>query len=146
VTRAVGEEIQVRDNGVDIPVDVGDQLFQPFSTTKPTVEDAGPGSSITHDNMARQHGRPILSPNSSSTCRNDVLERRGPGMWVMVVVVDDVSQTTEWRWRRALDHGLANCPSVSRVDPDVSLPVAFPRQCQKKYRTKYWYLLKFSRD
>ena len=60
-TRGSGEavEIRVRDNGIGIPVDIRDKLFQPFFTTKPTGEGTGLGLSITYDIVTKQHGGTI---------------------------------------------------------------------------------------
>jgi signal transduction histidine kinase len=52
-------EIRVRDNGVGIPEEVRDKLFQPFFTTKPTGEGTGLGLSISHDIVTQQHGGSI---------------------------------------------------------------------------------------
>ena len=60
-TRDAGEavEIRVRDNGIGIPADIRDKLFQPFFTTKPTGEGTGLGLSITYDIVTQQHGGSI---------------------------------------------------------------------------------------
>ena len=60
-TRDAGEavEIRVRDNGIGIPADIRDKLFQPFFTTKPTGEGTGLGLSITYDIVTQQHGGTI---------------------------------------------------------------------------------------
>jgi two-component system NtrC family sensor kinase len=60
-TRDAGEavEISVRDNGIGIPADIRDKLFQPFFTTKPTGEGTGLGLSITYDIVTQQHGGSI---------------------------------------------------------------------------------------
>ncbi len=57
-TRDLGEavEIRVRDNGVGIPAEVRDKLFQPFFTTKPTGEGTGLGLSISYDVVTHGHG------------------------------------------------------------------------------------------
>jgi signal transduction histidine kinase len=57
-TRNAGEavEINVRDNGLGIPTNIRDKLFQPFFTTKPTGEGTGLGLSISYDIIAQQHG------------------------------------------------------------------------------------------
>jgi len=60
-TRNVGEavEIRIRDNGIGIPPDIRDKLFQPFFTTKPTGEGTGLGLSISYDIVTQQHGGTI---------------------------------------------------------------------------------------
>jgi signal transduction histidine kinase len=60
-TRDLGEavEVRVRDNGIGIPPDVRDKLFQPFFTTKPTGEGTGLGLSISYDIVTQQHGGTI---------------------------------------------------------------------------------------
>jgi signal transduction histidine kinase len=60
-TRDLGEvvEIRVRDNGVGIPAEVRDKLFQPFFTTKPTGEGTGLGLSISYDIVTHGHGGAI---------------------------------------------------------------------------------------
>jgi two-component system NtrC family sensor kinase len=60
-------EIRVRDNGVGVPADVRDKLYQPFFTTKPTGEGTGLGLSISYDIVTKQHGGTITlesEPNS----------------------------------------------------------------------------------
>jgi signal transduction histidine kinase len=52
-------EIRVRDNGIGIPKEVKDKLFQPFFTTKPTGEGTGLGLSISYDIVTQQHGGSI---------------------------------------------------------------------------------------
>jgi len=60
-TREFGEsvEIWVRDNGIGIPPEHRDKLFQPFFTTKPTGEGTGLGLSISYEIVAQQHGGTI---------------------------------------------------------------------------------------
>jgi signal transduction histidine kinase len=60
-TRDLGDtvEVQVRDNGVGIPVEIKDKLFQPFFTTKPTGEGTGLGLSISYDIVTQEHGGTI---------------------------------------------------------------------------------------
>jgi two-component system NtrC family sensor kinase len=55
----VAVEIRVRDNGVGIPPEIKDKLFQPFFTTKPTGEGTGLGLSISWDIVTQQHGGAI---------------------------------------------------------------------------------------
>ena len=56
---AAAVEIRVRDNGIGIPEEVKDKLFQPFFTTKPTGEGTGLGLSISYDIVTQQHGGSI---------------------------------------------------------------------------------------
>ena len=49
----------MRDNGIGIPADIKDRLFQPFFTTKPTGEGTGLGLSISYDIVVQQHGGTI---------------------------------------------------------------------------------------
>jgi len=60
-TRESGEsvEVRVRDNGIGIPPENRDKLFQPFFTTKPTGEGTGLGLSISYEIVAQQHGGTI---------------------------------------------------------------------------------------
>jgi two-component system NtrC family sensor kinase len=60
-TRDLGDavEIRVRDNGIGIPPEIKDKLFQPFFTTKPTGEGTGLGLSISYDIVTQQHGGTI---------------------------------------------------------------------------------------
>jgi signal transduction histidine kinase len=60
-TRDLGEavEIRIRDNGIGIPPEAKDKLFQPFFTTKPTGEGTGLGLSISYDIVTQQHGSTI---------------------------------------------------------------------------------------
>jgi PAS domain S-box-containing protein len=60
-TREFGEsvEVRVRDNGVGIPPEYREKLFQPFFTTKPTGEGTGLGLSISYEIVTQQHGGTI---------------------------------------------------------------------------------------
>jgi PAS domain S-box-containing protein len=60
-TREFGEsvEVRVRDNGIGIPLENRDKLFQPFFTTKPTGEGTGLGLSISYEIVTQQHGGTI---------------------------------------------------------------------------------------
>ena len=52
-------EIRIRDNGVGIPPEVKEKIFNPFFTTKPSGEGTGLGLSISHDIIVKQHGGSI---------------------------------------------------------------------------------------
>jgi two-component system NtrC family sensor kinase len=52
-------EVRIRDNGIGIPAEIRDKLFQPFFTTKPTGEGTGLGLSISYDIVTQQHGGTI---------------------------------------------------------------------------------------
>ena len=52
-------EITIRDNGVGIPADVKEKIFNPFFTTKPAGDGTGLGLSISHDIVVKQHGGSI---------------------------------------------------------------------------------------
>jgi len=60
-TRDLGDrvEIRIRDNGVGIPSEVKDKIFNPFFTTKPAGEGTGLGLSISHDIVVKQHSGSI---------------------------------------------------------------------------------------
>jgi PAS domain S-box-containing protein len=60
-TRDLGDavEIRARDNGIGIPAEIKEKLFQPFFTTKPTGEGTGLGLSISYDIVTQQHGGTI---------------------------------------------------------------------------------------
>jgi len=60
-TKNLGDrvEISIRDNGIGIPPDVKEKMFNPFFTTKPTGEGTGLGLSISHDIIVKQHGGSI---------------------------------------------------------------------------------------
>jgi two-component system, NtrC family, sensor kinase len=48
-------EIRIRDNGIGIPPEVQEKMFNPFFTTKPAGEGTGLGLSISHDIIVKQH-------------------------------------------------------------------------------------------
>jgi signal transduction histidine kinase len=61
VTRNLGNkvEIRIRDNGMGIPSDIREKIFNPFFTTKPAGEGTGLGLSMSHDIVVKQHGGTI---------------------------------------------------------------------------------------
>ncbi|HMH34469.1 MAG TPA: ATP-binding protein [Puia sp.] len=48
-------EIRVKDNGMGIPQNIIDKIFQPFYTTKPTGQGTGLGLSLTYDIITKEH-------------------------------------------------------------------------------------------
>ncbi len=52
-------EIRIRDNGIGIPLEVKEKMFNPFFTTKPAGEGTGLGLSMSHDIVVKQHGGKI---------------------------------------------------------------------------------------
>jgi two-component system, NtrC family, sensor kinase len=60
-TKDLGDHvvIRIRDNGIGIPPDVKENMFNPFFTTKPAGEGTGLGLSISHDIIVKQHGGSI---------------------------------------------------------------------------------------
>src|SRR5213075_3200621 len=52
-------EIRIRDNGIGIPLEVKEKMFNPFFTTKPAGEGTGLGLSMSHDIVVKQHGGTI---------------------------------------------------------------------------------------
>jgi signal transduction histidine kinase len=61
ITRNLGDriEIRIRDNGMGIPPDIREKIFNPFFTTKPAGEGTGLGLSMSHDIVVKQHGGKI---------------------------------------------------------------------------------------
>jgi signal transduction histidine kinase len=60
-TKDLGDrvEIKIRDNGIGIPPEIKEKMFNPFFTTKPAGEGTGLGLSISHDIIVKQHGGSI---------------------------------------------------------------------------------------
>ena len=81
-TKNLGDhvEITIRDNGMGIPADVKEKMFNPFFTTKPAGEGTGLGLSISHDIVVKQHGGSIeveTQPGEFTEIKI-VLPRAGP--------------------------------------------------------------------
>ena len=60
-TKSLGNrvEIRIRDNGIGIPLEVKEKMFNPFFTTTPAGEGTGLGLSMSHDIVVKQHGGKI---------------------------------------------------------------------------------------
>jgi signal transduction histidine kinase len=56
-TANLGDRVEIRiwDNGIGIPPDVKEKMFNPFFTTKPAGEGTGLGLSISYDIVVKQH-------------------------------------------------------------------------------------------
>ncbi len=52
-------EIRVKDNGLGIPDEIKDKIFQPFFTTKSTGQGTGLGLSLSYDIITKGHGGKI---------------------------------------------------------------------------------------
>ena len=75
-------EIRIRDNGIGIPPEVKEKMFNPFFTTKPAGEGTGLGLSISHDIIVKQHSGSIevdTRPGEFTEFRI-VLPRAGMGL------------------------------------------------------------------
>lgn len=55
-----GIEVVIEDNGVGIPDETVDQIFNPFFTTKPAGEGTGLGLSISYDIISKEHQGQIV--------------------------------------------------------------------------------------
>jgi len=55
----MSDRIRIRDNGMGIPPEVREKMFNPFFTTKPAGEGTGLGLSISHDIIVKQHSGSI---------------------------------------------------------------------------------------
>lgn len=67
-------EIRIKDNGFGIPPEIGDKIFHPFFTTKPTGEGTGLGLSISHDIIVGQH-------------RGEIKVETEPGLYTEFIIV-----------------------------------------------------------
>ena len=63
-------EIRIRDNGIGVPPEVKEKMFNPFFTTKPAGEGTGLGLSISHDIIVKQHSGSIGSIRGPASLRN----------------------------------------------------------------------------
>ena len=111
----------MRDNGIGIPPEIRDKLFQPFFTTKPTGEGTGLGLSISYDIVTQQHGGTIDGrqpgrrvhrihhpPAAALGATKPQPLRRVRIMSVSILVVDDepdVAELFRQRFRREARQG-----------------------------------------
>jgi len=65
--------ITVADNGIGIPQNVIDKIFQPFFTTKPTGQGTGLGLSLAYD-IVNSHGGKIKVANRDDGGADFVIE------------------------------------------------------------------------
>ena len=110
---------RVRDNGIGIPAEIRDKLFQPFFTTKPTGEGTGLGLSISYDIVTQQHGGTITVDSEPGDVHRIHRSPAAPiaagrssrgqhGMSVSILVVDDepdVADLFRQRFRREARQG-----------------------------------------
>lgn len=61
-------EISVTDSGVGVPVEIRNDIFKPYFTTKGTRNGTGLGLSISHGLINRHHGTLRIDVDSSNTC------------------------------------------------------------------------------
>jgi predicted ATPase/signal transduction histidine kinase/tRNA A-37 threonylcarbamoyl transferase component Bud32 len=74
-TKNMGDfvEIRLKDNGFGIPLEIGDKIFHPFFTTKPTGEGTGLGLSISHDIIVGQHSGEIKVESEPGLCTEFII-------------------------------------------------------------------------
>ena len=70
-------EIRVKDNGLGIPDEIKDKIFEPFFSTKPTGQGTGLGLSLSYDIITKGHGGELKV--ESKEARQDDLVGRGVG-------------------------------------------------------------------
>ncbi|MFI5153496.1 MAG: ATP-binding protein [Chitinophagales bacterium] len=75
LTKAVGDKIRihVRDNGMGIPDQIMDKIFQPFFTTKPPGQGTGLGLSLSYD-IIKAHGGEITAKSNEGEGSEFVIE------------------------------------------------------------------------
>ena len=67
-------EISVRDNGMGIPQNALNKIFQPFFTTKPTGEGTGLGLSLSYDIITKAHGGDLKVNTKSGEYAEFIIE------------------------------------------------------------------------
>ncbi|ALW84809.1 hypothetical protein AUC43_06745 [Hymenobacter sedentarius] len=71
-TASQAVEIRVRDNGIGMPEEVREKVFQSFFTTKPPGEGTGLGLSLSYDIVTKGHGG-TLTVESQEGCGTEFL-------------------------------------------------------------------------
>ncbi len=66
-------EVRIRDNGIGIPSDIIDKIFNPFFTTKPTDQGTGLGLALSND-IVREHGGSIQVHSETGEFTEMVIE------------------------------------------------------------------------
>jgi signal transduction histidine kinase len=66
-------EIRVKDNGMGIPEEIRDKIFQPFFTTKPTGQGTGLGLSLSYD-IIKAHGGELKVETSTGYGSEFIIE------------------------------------------------------------------------
>ncbi len=67
-------EISVKDNGMGIPENILDKIFQPFFTTKPTGEGTGLGLSLSYDIITKGHGGNLKVETNENEGTNFIIQ------------------------------------------------------------------------
>lgn len=76
--------IEVRGNGIGIPADIADKIFQPFFTTKPTGEGTGLGLGIAYDIVHAHGGQLELLKNQFPV--NDPADEAGGTIFIIRLI------------------------------------------------------------
>ncbi|UOQ67040.1 sensor histidine kinase [Hymenobacter volaticus] len=66
-------ELKVRDNGMGIPEEVKQKIFQPFFTTKPTGEGTGLGLSLSYDIITKGHNGTLSVESVEGQCTEFII-------------------------------------------------------------------------
>ena len=70
-------EIRVKDNGLGIPEENLNKVFQPFFTTRPAGEDTGLGLSLAYDIVIKGHGGRLEVESAEAAGTEFVLTFKG---------------------------------------------------------------------
>ncbi|MEP6711539.1 MAG: ATP-binding protein, partial [Ferruginibacter sp.] len=67
-------EIRVKDNGIGIPQNILDKIFQPFFTTKPTGQGTGLGLSLAYDIITKEHNGTIKAESKEGESSTFIIQ------------------------------------------------------------------------